>query len=148
KLRNVAIPLWSNSMKFLSPVVLSSVMLTLNAGAAAQDKTRNYLALVVSQTEMRPNGFHSRPVSGRLEINIADVMLAQHGVERRQVFPHQLLKVLRRFVASLLQLFLHSGLLRGGRKIRTGIELAEQVKHFLQQHRCPAAVVLPAAGEF
>ena len=39
-------------MKFLSPVVLSLVMLTLNAGAAAQDKTRNYLALVVAQTEI------------------------------------------------------------------------------------------------
>src|ERR1700687_1422105 len=70
-------------------------------------------------------GFVQEPVSGRLEMNVADVMLAQHGVERRQVFPHKLLKVLRRLLAPLPQLILHCGLLRRGRKIRASIELAE-----------------------
>jgi len=58
------------------------------------------------------------PGSGRLEINVTDVMLAEQGIERRQVFRCQLLKVCRRFVAHLLQLFLHSHLLGGWRKIR------------------------------
>ena len=74
-------------------------------------------------------------------------MLAQQGVERLQVFPHELLKVLCRFVAALLQLFPHGRLLRGRRKIRTALELVEQIVDLLQQHRRPAAVVLPAAGE-
>src|SRR5713101_3456936 len=87
------------------------------------------------------------PASRRLQINIADVMFAQHGVERRQVLRHQLLKVLRRLVAPLLQLFLHGRLLRGGRKIRAALELREKVVDLLQQHRRPAAVVLPATGE-
>src|SRR5437764_13580804 len=74
-------------------------------------------------------------------------MLAQQGVERLQVYPHELLKVLCRFVAALLQLFPHGRLLRGRRKIRTALELVEQIVDLLQQHRRPAAVVLPAAGE-
>ena len=58
-------------------------------------------------------------------MNVADFMFAEQGIERRQVFPCQLLKVCRRFVAALLQLFLHGCLLGGWRKIRTAIELVE-----------------------
>src|SRR6267378_4153059 len=75
-------------------------------------------------------------------------MLAQHAVEGRKLFPNYLLKVLRRFVAALLQLFLYSRLLRRGRKIRAGIELVEKVVDLLHQHRRPAAVVLPPTSEF
>src|SRR6266404_2012272 len=89
----------------------------------------------------------SYPASRRLEINVADVMVMQHAVERSQVFPDQLLKVLCRFVAPLLQFFPDGSLLRGGRKIRTAIELEEQIGDLLQQHGRPATVVLPAAGE-
>jgi hypothetical protein len=69
--------------------------------------------------------FAQDPASGRLEINVADFMLAEQRIECRQVFPYQLLKVCRRFVAPLLQLFLHGRLLGGWRKICTAIELVE-----------------------
>src|SRR5215472_3920517 len=82
----------------------------------------------------RPSGSVQNP-SGGPEINVADAMLPKHGVEPRQVFCRQLLKVLCRFFAGLLQLFLHGGLLRRGRKIRIVIELVEQVVDLLRQHR-------------
>src|SRR5258705_13321012 len=87
------------------------------------------------------------PASRRLEIDVADVMLAEHGIERCQISPYELLKVCRHFVAPLLQLFLHGRLLRGWRKIGTAIELIEQIVDLLQEHRRPSAIVLPAAGE-
>lgn len=56
-------------------------------------------------TALRPMGFaqpRNPPESRRLEINVADAVLAQHGIKRRQVFPYQLLKVPRCFAAPLL----------------------------------------------
>src|SRR5712675_2719719 len=92
-------------------------------------------------------GFAQYPASGSLEIDFANVTVSEHDVERGQICPQELLKVRGRFVAPLLQLLLHSRLLRGGRKIRSAVELAEQIIDLLQQHRRPAAIVLATAGE-
>ena len=58
-------------------------------------------------------------------------MLAEQGIERRQVFPYQLLNLCRRFVALLLQLFLYTRLLGGWRIIRAAIELVEEIVDLL-----------------
>src|SRR5258708_1235163 len=75
--------------------------------------------------------FAQNTASGRLEINVADVMLAEHSIEGRQVFAYQLLKVSRGFAAALLQLFLNGRLLGSWWKIRIAIELAEQILNLL-----------------
>ena len=77
-------------------------------------------------------GFVQDPASERLEINVADVMLSEHDVERGQVCPQQLLKIYRRFIAPLLQLSLNGRLLHGGRKIRTAVELVKQIVNLMQ----------------
>src|SRR5579859_3569581 len=52
--------------------------------------------------------------SGRFGDDIRNVLLPQHGVERRHVLRNHLLHILLRFIALLLQLLLHGRLLRGG----------------------------------
>jgi len=53
----------------------------------------------------------------RLYDDVSSILLAQHGVERRNILRQELLNLQLIFIAPFLQIVLHRQLLRGGRKI-------------------------------
>lgn len=61
--------------------------------------------------------------SARFDDDVRETLLAEHGVERRHVLRNHLLHFSQGFIALLLQLLLHGGLLRRGRKIRGAAHL-------------------------
>ena len=67
----------------------------------------------------RQTGLFARavPHSMRLYDDVSSILLAQHGVERRNILRQELLNLQLIFIAPFLQIVLHRQLLRGGRKI-------------------------------
>src|SRR3989442_11138109 len=83
--------------------------------------------------------------SRRFDNDVWNVLFAQHGVESRHIFRHELLKLFLVFIALLFQQLLDGLLLGGVREIGAPADLGSQIADFLEQHRRASCTVLASS---